>query len=242
MTAAWQHPIKWSQAARYLTATLARLRFRTRSIRYAHRRAPARMCSTRSTSTSGPSTSRNSSSSDRQKPWHARAAAQIGQWFSTSSSPRPRSPPAPPPCIPRADRDRRQPPHPLLQAPRARQRLPVDPPLLLLPRPDHPVERRRAQRALDRADELHGELGMGVREAALRLVGERPPLPRPAHRRRPRARPPTSPSASSRAICCRAASPVTPSSQASSPVDRGPRVLRAWRIRSPARAQRSRGG
>src|SRR6202790_792441 len=38
----------------------------------------------RSTLTSLPSTARKISSSERQRPWQAAAAAQIGQWFSTN--------------------------------------------------------------------------------------------------------------------------------------------------------------
>jgi len=48
------------------------------------RRAPDSWCSVRSTLQPGPSTRWKTSSSERQKFWHARAAAQIGQWFSTS--------------------------------------------------------------------------------------------------------------------------------------------------------------
>jgi hypothetical protein len=43
----------------------------------------------RSTAVPGPSTLRNKSSSERQKPWQAVAAAQIGQWFSSSRNPWP---------------------------------------------------------------------------------------------------------------------------------------------------------
>jgi hypothetical protein len=42
------------------------------------------MWSIRSTVQSA-SSARNIDSSDRQKPWQAFAAAQIGQWFSTST-------------------------------------------------------------------------------------------------------------------------------------------------------------
>ena len=47
-----------------------------RDSRYAQRRAPLRICSSRSTWTSEPRTSRNRLSSDRQKPWQAVAATR----------------------------------------------------------------------------------------------------------------------------------------------------------------------
>ncbi len=47
------------------------------------------MCSARSTVTPGPNAERNRSSSVAQNPWHAVAAAQIGQWFSMKRKPLP---------------------------------------------------------------------------------------------------------------------------------------------------------
>lgn len=57
--------------------------------RYAHRLAPARMCSSRVTFTSLPSTSEKTFSSPAQSPVQAFAAEQIGQWFSINSQSRP---------------------------------------------------------------------------------------------------------------------------------------------------------
>ena len=55
-----------------------------RPTRYAHRRAPARTWSTRSTTILSPSTLRKIASSERQSAWQVAAAAQIGQWSSTN--------------------------------------------------------------------------------------------------------------------------------------------------------------
>ena len=54
-------------------------------MRYTQRIALLSRCCSRTTLAVGPTTSWNSCSSERQKPWQVRAAAQIGQWSSISS-------------------------------------------------------------------------------------------------------------------------------------------------------------